>query len=302
MKVAGSGKAVTQVDIEKMAASAQQQADATTNMTEAERIAYYKRNTNVPSAEKQKEIKEITADLKQAKGIDITQGTYRFALNEKTYGPFTGSGMGMYIFKTMEDGKPAEKFYGLGAEPFVGEKEGGYHAIIQTEKKLLKINDYAIGGLFEPTYPTGAMVVVQGKAFHFSNGTTVAVPKNPVYMSDGQVVGVSIYGTDSGHIVAIPTTMEQATAGGATTAYVDYHIKLSYPVSIDKEHLLIATNPAMSVLYKNHVLYYPDGRRETIDNVGDAQICHFNGKDYILWFAMMKIADGHEIYVCGKAL
>ena len=51
-----------------------------------------------------------------------------------------------------------------------------------------------------------------------------------------------------------------------------------------------------------HTLYYADGTKETIDNTGDAQLVHFNGKDYIVRFAMKKVEDGHEIYVCQKEL
>jgi hypothetical protein len=85
-------------------------------------------------------------------------------------------------------------------------------------------------------------------------------------------------------------------------AIIDYKTSLKFPVEVAKKNLLIARNPAKSVLYKMHNLYYPDGTKETIDNVGDAQLVNFNGKEYIVWFEMKKAADGHEIYVCQKEL
>lgn len=64
------------------------------------------------------------------------------------------------------------------------------------------------------------------------------------------------------------------------------------------KNLLVASNPAKSIFYRSHTLY-PDGRKETIDNVGEAQIINFNGKDYIVWFEMMKAAEGMK-YMCAK--
>lgn len=302
MMKAGGYSNMSEADMEKMAKNAQAMAENIKGMTPEQQAAYLKKNDITPAGQNKKEMKEIAEALKNRTAPSVKNGTFTFKYKGKQYGPFTGRGTKMLVFKPMEDVTSYNKFYGLGAEPFIGEKEMGYNAIIQTEKKLIKMNDYVLGGLFEPTWPTGAMVVVEGKGFNFTNGKTIVNPQKPPYLADGQIVGVVIYGTDSGHIVAIPTTMEQMSAGGATTAYVDYKTKLSYPLVIDKEHLLITTDPAKSLFYKNHVLYYADGHQETIDNVGDAQLYSFNGKDYVLWFEMMNAADGHEIYVCQKEL
>ena len=104
------------------------------------------------------------------------------------------------------------------------------------------------------------------------------------------------------HIVIIPKTTNDITTGGPKIAYVDYSTKLTYPVEVTKKNLLIAANPSKSVLYKNHTIYYADGRQETIENIGDAQLVSFNGKEYIVWFEMVKATDGHEVYVCQREL
>ncbi|MEO6850433.1 MAG: hypothetical protein ABI203_06635 [Mucilaginibacter sp.] len=304
-----AGSITTQDDVNKMTtggnlslADMQKMADKMKDMTPEQQAAYAQSNFKVPSAQQQQDIKKVTADSKDRTNPVVTQGTFAFENNGIKYGPFTGVGINMMVFKPMEPGTPGNKFYGLGGEPFFGKKEAGYHAVIQTSEKVTRINDYPIGGLFEPTYPTGAQILVQGKKdFNFTDGTTVPIPAKPVFMDSG-VLNVLIYGTDAGHIVCIPSGMQQISDGGAKTAWIDYKTKVTYAVPIDKQHLLIATDPAKSVLYKNHTVYYPDGRKEILDNVGDAQLYNFKGKDYLLWFEVMKIDNGHEIYVCQKEL
>lgn len=232
----------------------------------------------------------------------VQQGTYTFKYGDKKYGPLQGVGIGMFLSKSLMDGSASGKFYGLGASPFVGEKQAGYNAVIQTENKQIKINDFVLGGLYELTYPTGNMVVAQGKAMHFSNGKTIEIPATPLYKKTGSLMVETIYGTDSGHIVVIPHPIEGNTSKLATTAYIDYTIPLSFPIEVTKEHLLMASNPAKSVLYAHHTLYYPDGRKKTVQNVGDAQIVQFNHKDYIVWFEIVKQTDGDEVYVCQEEL
>ncbi len=239
----------------------------------------------------------------------VTQGTFSFNYNGKTYGPFNGIGEKMLVFKSMTDGKPTEKFYGFGLESYIGEKQAGFNALIQTEKTVVRIKD---GYETAPTYPGGFMAMAKGNTVNtFSNGKTVpvmnvagieknmydAVPKGGKYYSD-------IYGTDSGHVVCIVTEIDKTNnmAKPSVEAIIDYKTTLKYPVEITRKNLLVARNPAKSVLYKMHTIYYPDGTKETIDNVGDAQLVSFNNKEYIVWFEMKKAADGHEIYVCQKEL
>jgi hypothetical protein len=258
--------------------------------------------------------KEEEAEFAKTVGGQITQPTFTFKYNGKTYGPFEGSGENMFVLKSMTDGKPTEKFYGFGAEMVVAKNEKGksqivINGLVQTEKKVLRIKDYMITTL-APTYPAGTMAfALGGKVNTFSNGKTVAINKIAgiadglmnVYTADNKYYS-EIYGTDSGHVVSIVKLKDNTQAENTTEAWVDYTTKLTYPVNITKQHLLLATNPAKSVLYNMHTLYYADGTKKTIDNVGDAQLIKFNGKEYIVWFEMMKVADGHEIYVCQKEL
>ena len=240
-----------------------------------------------------------------------TQGTFTFKNNGKTYGPFEGMGEKMLVLKSMADGKPTQKFYGLGAESYVGKKEAGMQGLIQTEKSILRVKDYVLTKL-ALTYPNGALAFAPGADVNtFSNGKTVPVIKiagieDNMYnaVASGSKFFSEIYGTDSGHVVGIVTEVDKINHMGKTPveAMIDYKTMLKYPLEITKQNLLIAKNPAKSVLYKMHTLYYADGTKETIDNVGDAQLVSFNGKEYIVWFAMMKVADGHEIYVCQKEL
>jgi hypothetical protein len=124
---------------------------------------------------------------------------------------------------------------------------------------------------------------------------------NNLYTKDDKFYS-EIYGTDSGHVVCIVKLKDVSQTYNTTEAYIDYTTKLNYPVNITQKNLLLASNPAKSVVYQLHSLYYPDGTKETIDNVGDAQIINFNGKDYIVWFEMMKAAEGHQVYLCQKEL
>lgn len=230
----------------------------------------------------------------------IAQATFAFKNAGKQYGPWQGTGEGMFILKSMDDGKPSGKFYGFGVEMLVGEKGITSNAIIQTEKKIIKIPD---AGGAQYTYPTGAMAVAFGKAAYFTNGKTIPIPVNPAYKTAGSLVGEEVYATDSGHVVIIPKYAEQMQAGILPkTVYIDYNTKLSFAAEVDKKHLLVASNPAKSIVYRNHKIYYPDGSEETLFNVGDVQLCGFNGKDYIVWFEMIKQADGHEVYICSKEL
>ncbi len=253
--------------------------------------------------------KEDEAEFVKTAFGQISQPTFTFKYNGKTYGPFDGMGQKMLVFKSMTDGKPTQKFYGLGSESYI-EKEGlGYNALVLTEKEIVRIKDCGLTAL---TYPNGFMAMAQGKNVHtFSNGKTVpvikisgiednmynAIPIGGKYFSE-------IYGTDSGHVVGIVTEVDKTNHMGKTPveAIIDYKTMLKYPAEITKQNLLVASNPAKSVLYKMHTLYYADGTKEIIDNTGDAQLVSFNGKDYIVWFEMIKVADGHEIYVCQKEL
>lgn len=230
----------------------------------------------------------------------IAQATFAFKNGGRQYGPWQGTGEGMFIIKSMDDGKPSGKFYGFGVEMLVGEKGITSNAIIQTEKKLIKIPD---AGSAQYTYPTGAMAVAFGKAAYFTNGKTIPIPAKPAYKTAGSLVGEEVYATDSGHVVIIPKYAEQMQAGILPkTVYIDYTKKLSFAAEVDKKHLLVASNAAKSIVYRNHKIYYPDGSEETLFNVGDVQLCGFNGKDYIVWFEMVKQADGHEVYICSKEL
>jgi len=251
-----------------------------------------------------------------ASGIShpITKSTFAFKWNGKNYGPFDGGGEKMLILKSLTDGKPTEKFYGFGNQMVkVSEKQRSLQGLIQTENELIYVKDYFLYTL-EPTYPAGTMAFAQGVKVHtFSNGKTVAVVKIPDISSENMINGgkyfSEVYGTDSCHVVCIVrqknTVQKETDTENYNTmeAYVDYTTKLDYPVNITKKNLLLASNPAKSVIYQLHTLYYPDGSKETIDNVGDAQIINFNGKDYIVWFEVMKAADGqHEVYVSQKEL
>ena len=253
--------------------------------------------------------KEDEAEFARLMSGGITQPTFTFKFNGKTYGPFEGTGEKMLVLKSMADGKQSQKFYGLGSESYIGKEGAGFNALIQTEKTVVRVKD---GFQTEPTYPSGFMVMAKGNTVNtFSNGKTMpvikvadieknmydAIPKGGKYFSD-------IYGTDSGHVVCIVTEFDKNKniAKPITEAMVDYKTVLKYPVEISRKNLLISRNPAKSVLYKMHTLYYEGGAKETIDNVGDAQLVSFNGKEFIVWFAMKKVADGHEIYVCQKEL
>ena len=258
--------------------------------------------------------KEDEEEFAKTMGGQTTQATFTFKYNGKTYGPFTGSGENMMSQKSMTDGKPTEKFYGFGSEMYVAKNEKGksemvINGLVQTEKKVVRIKDYMLTTL-APTYPAGTMAfALGGKVNTFSNGKTVAIIKI-ADIADGLMTLSTadnkfyseIYGTDSGHVVSIVKPKDAAQADNTTEAYIDYTIHLKYPVNITKKNLLVAGNPAKSVLYKWHTLYYPDGRKETIDNVGNAQIIKFNGKEYIVWFEMMKVEDDYQIYVCQKEL
>ena len=239
----------------------------------------------------------------------ITQPTFSFKFNGKTYGPFDGIAQKMLVLKSMTDGKPTGKFYGFGSETFFEEEEFGYKALVQTEKAVIRVKHFVATSL---TYPTGFMAMVQGTAVNtFSNGKTVpvievagiekrmldAIQKGGKFFSE-------IYGTDSCHVVCIVTEIDKTNHSPQppVEAIIDYKTVLKYPMEVAKQNLLIASNPAKSVLYKMHTLYYPDGTKDTIDNVGDAQLVSFNGKEYIVWFEMTKVANGHEIYVCQKEL
>ena len=115
--------------------------------------------------------KEDEEKFAKTMGGQITQGTFTFKHNGKTYGPFEGIGEKMLVLKSMTDGRPVEKFYGLGLESYVGEKVYGFNSLVQTEKGAVRIKD---GSLPEPTYPSGIMAMVQGKNVNtFSNGKAV---------------------------------------------------------------------------------------------------------------------------------
>jgi hypothetical protein len=253
--------------------------------------------------------KEDEADFAKTMGGQITQPTFSFNYNGKAYGPFNGTGEKMLVLKSMTDGKPTEKFYGFGLESYIGEKQAGFNALVQTEKTVVRVKD---GFETAITYPSGYMAMAKGNTVNtFSNGKTVpviqvadveknmydAIAKGGKYYSE-------IYGTDSGHVVCIVTEFDKTNnmAKPTVEAIVDYKTTLKYPVEITKKNLLIARNPSKSVLYKMHTLYYADGSKETIANVGDAQLVRFNSKEYIVWFEMKKAAEGHEIYVCQKEL
>lgn len=254
--------------------------------------------------------KEDEAEFAKLAGGQITPATFTFKYSGKTYGPFEGTGEKLLVLKSMTDGKPTEKFYGFGWQMVkVSEKKMVAQGLVQTEKKLLRVNDYMATTL-APTYPAGTMAfALGGKVNSFSNGKTIAIIKiagiadnlNNAATADNKYFS-EIYGTDSGHVVSIVKLKDMTQTENTTEAWIDYTTKLTYPVNITKEHLLLASNPAKSVLYHQHTLYYPGGTKETIDNVGDAQMIHFNGKDYIVWFEMMKAADGHKIFVCQKEL
>ena len=257
--------------------------------------------------------KEDEAEFAKLAGGQITPATFTFKYNGKTYGPFDGMGEKLLVSKSMTDGKPTEKFYGFG-EQFMdngvnnkGAKQLVLGGLIQTEKNVMRVKDFVT---MTPTYPSGMMAFVQGtKAHFFSNGKTVAIIKIAgiadgimnVYTADNKYYS-EIYGTDSGHVVSIVKIKDLTQPENTTEAYIDYTTHLSYPVNITKQNLLVASNPAKSVLYNLHTLYYPDGTKEAIDNVGDAQLIKFNGKEYIVWFEMMKAEGGHEIFVCQKEL
>ncbi|MEP6673883.1 MAG: hypothetical protein ABJA78_01965 [Ferruginibacter sp.] len=255
--------------------------------------------------------KEDEAQFAKTMGGQITQATFTFKYNGKTYGPFEGVGEKMLVLKSMTDGKPTQKFYGFGAENYVSKKEFGMGALIQTETNVVRVKDYVLTTL-ALSYPTGCMAFAPGgKMNTFSNGKTVPVIEvagiqKSMYeaLPNGGKFFSEIYGTDSGHVIGIVTEVDKTNHMAKTPveAIVDYKTVLSYPVEITKQNLLVAGNPAKSVLYKMHTIYYPDGSKETIDNVGNAQLVGFNGKEYIVWFAMTKVADGHEIYVCQKEL
>ncbi|MEO7044262.1 MAG: hypothetical protein ABI091_03070 [Ferruginibacter sp.] len=244
----------------------------------------------------------------------IKPPTFSFNYNGKVYGPFTGSGEKMWVLKSMTDGKPTTKFYGIGNESVIGDDVWIMNALIQTENGVVRVQDHMIivAGSAELSYPTGSMAFVPGgKVNTFSNGKTVPIIKvagieNSVYnvVEKGGKYFSEMYGTDSGHVVCIVSEIDKINHSPIppVEAIIDYKTKLKYPVEIAKKNLLIARNPSKSVLYKMHTLYYPDGTKETIDNVGDAQLVNFNGKEYIVWFEMKKAADGHEIYVCQKEL
>jgi len=258
--------------------------------------------------------KEEEAEFAKTMGGQTTQATFSFKWNGNTYGPFEGSGENMQVLKSMTDGKPTEKFYGFGQEMYAAKNDKGksqmvVNGIVQTETKVLRIKDYMITTL-APTYPAGTMAfALGGKVNTFSNGKTVTIIKIAgiadglmnLYTADNKFYS-EIYGTDSGHVVSIVKLKGMTQAENTTEAWVDYTTKLTYPVNITKKNLLIASNPSKSVVYNQHTLYYPDGTKETIDNVGDAQLINFNGKDYIVWFEMMKAAGGHQVYICQKEL
>lgn len=252
--------------------------------------------------------KEDEAEFAKTAFGQMTQPTFSFNYNGKTYGPFDGTGEKMLVLKSMTDGKPTQKFYGLGSESYIEKKQAGFNALIQTEKTVVRIKD---GFETAPTYPSGFMAMAQGNAVNtFSNGKTVPVIKiagiesNMYNTKPGDKFIAETFGTDSGRVVCILT--QKDVTGLAykvgVEAMIDYKTRLTYPEEITRKNLLVAHNPAKSVLYKMHTLYYSDGTKETIDNVGDAQLISFNGKEYIVWFEMKKAAYGHEIYVCQKEL
>ncbi len=250
--------------------------------------------------------KEDEAEFAKTLGGQITQPTFSFNYNGKTYGPFNGTGEKMLVLKSMTDGKPTENFYGFGTETVTGDGVLEMNALIQTEKTVIRIKDN-VSWSTSLSYPSGYMAFTPGgKVNTFSNGKTVPVIQvagiqKSIYDAkpNGGKYYSEIYGTDSGNVVCIVAQMGKTDP---EEAIIDYKTTLKYPVEVAKKNLLVASNPAKSVLYKMHTLYYADGTKETIDNVGDAQLVIFNGKEYIVWFEMMKVADGHEIYVCQKEL
>lgn len=256
----------------------------------------------------------------QLKGM-TTLPTFTFTFDGKTYGPFTGLGE-MFLKKSLDFATKLNGFWGLGNENYYDEKSEVFiiNAIIQTGNKLLRFKDYnfLLKNFYEPidlqplSFPAGAMVIAQGKAsYKFSNGKTIAVPPTTSFPADAfpSVLNRPImYGTDSGHLVIIP--MEKVSMVNDKPqveknkhVYIDYKTILTYPIEVNKkEHLLVAGNLSKSVYYNQHTLYYADGQTEPINNCGNAQLISFNGKDYIVWFEVMKVEDGHEIYVCQKEL
>jgi hypothetical protein len=255
--------------------------------------------------------KEEEESFQNTFSMKITPPTFTFKYNGKTYGPFNGIGEKMFVLKSMTDGQPTEKFYGFGTESITGDGVLIMNALIQTEKTVLRIKDYVLTTL-APSYPTGYMAFTPGgKVNTFSNGKTVPIIKvagieNSIYdvIKNGGKFISETYGTDSGKVVCIVREVDKTnqTVQPPVEAMIDYKTVLKYPVEVAKQNLLVSRNPAKSVLYKMHTLYYADGTKETIDNVGDAQLVNFNGKEYIVWFEMKKGTDGHEIYVCQKEL
>ena len=85
-------------------------------------------------------------------------------------------------------------------------------------------------------------------------------------------------------------------------------------ILLNRPLLLVGNHIVMNQLIEHDILYAknehilqthstnPLVTKETIDNTGNAQLISFNGKDYIVWFEVMKVDDGHEIYVCQKEL
>ncbi len=263
---------------------------------------------------------EMNKNENQLKGM-TTLATFTFTYNGKTYGPYKGAGE-MFLKKSLDSAYKLNGFWGLGTENYYDEKNQIFvnNAIIQTDNKLIRFSDYnfTLKSLYETTdlqpltFPTGAMVIAQGKAsYKFSNGKTISVPPATSFPTDAfpSVLNLPImYGTDSGHLVIIPLEKvsmvnDKPLVEPNKHVYIDYKTILNYPVEVNKkEHLLVASNLSKSVYYNRHTLYYADGLSEPINNCGNPQLVSFNGKDYIVWFEVMKAEDGHEIYVCQKEL
>ncbi len=91
----------------------------------------------------------------------------------------------------------------------------------------------------------------------------------------------------------------------SNVALVDFKTELTFEVPLNRQGLLISNTPEKSVFYSNHTLYYPNGSKpkEAISNMGDVQLLHFNGREYLVWIEVIKNANGqHQVYVAQREL
>lgn len=312
--------------IQKNAANQKDMAEKMQNMTKEEMIAYALANAGktAPATGTKETAGRLQDQMKNTPPATFTDATFSFQYNGKAYGPIKGKGNAFITTKN------ADNYFAYGTATAIGEKE-----VVYTYKLISGIGNIeyeTTGGSksaainADASYPQGLaamMTITKGigkdNDYELLFKTTSGRTFGPFPKSITQICHAT-YLSDNGHLVALGKAASEkgildlsfmkdyrekygSGENVGNKAIIDYKTVVSYPVNhLKKENLLIATDPSRSVYYEKHVLYYADGTNEAIDNIGTPQLVSFNGKDFIVWFEVIKNDKGHQVLIAKKEL